>query len=245
VVDVPFTSTGATSTAFTFADAYGQAYVFQAPPTGFQWRVGQFDSDFSLEPNDLPDGFFATHGVIYAALPSTHVGFLAGYEFGKWSVTLLVANTRETSAPQSGLLNDYGISVSYRFEKVSVVAGILTNASPGASSFTLYEGRVGVDLNGWRIDFEALAKSVAGSYSSLGFLLQPVVTLSEKWDLGVRAEYLSVTPVGSSITAIRGSMGPRWKAAPNVLVKMHYTPTSLNPGYSIRHEVALDAVFKI
>lgn len=249
--DIPFSTAGSTSNAnFNIGTSKGQAFVNWEFSPGMSFKLGQFDTIFGFEQNDGADIRFTQQGRVYAdTLPVVHSGLVFDFNSTMWNFKLLFAApnnagvVNSTTSPNNNL--DYGLKLGWASDMYRASIGGRYTKTSGLNDW-LVSTLIGATINLWDIDLELdFKRGAAATETGMGAMLQVLHHCNEKWEAGIRGEYLSKLTNNSEfqITA-----GPQFKISDSFKIKTDYTfnsskATSGSTAKS-KHTGIIAAVFK-
>lgn len=227
------------SSSFTLGGTKTQIFGRYSLDKDIFFQLGQFDRLFSQEDNDSNRYFFTSLNRVDSNLsPTTHLGMSFYWRLKEYlQITFLVANPRDTYSIGTGAYPDFGGKISATFSFFKPEIGFLYNYSTLVGwllyAKTLFDLdrlniQLGLELKGIQ------SNSLWGLYSSL------IYNITQKWSMGLRGEFLSLT---SSTNTIQITTGPRFNLLEELLLKLNYSLTNSNA--STTHSVVASAVFDL
>lgn len=186
-----------TAEDWTVGGSKSQAYVAMSYDNGFAWRLGQFDSLFGFEGNDTHSIKFTEHGLLWAAMPVTHVGLHGSYEMSDmFTIHGLIANPYDQGHMLNGNL-DFGLKINTAFQSFNWNLGVLINTgdhgATGSNKSTGYivDTDIGADWGTWDAALYAYVKQedVEGTKSDYGVGLDIGMEWSDSIHGGLRFEW--------------------------------------------------------
>jgi len=228
-----------------------EAYLaYTHPGTKLGYKVGKFATFMGIEVIEAKDNPTISRGYLFGlAEPYTHTGGVATYQAGKFDIALgavngfdLISDNNDQKTFIGKITGNFGDSLILTLsgasgpEQADTITGNTETFNGDANK------RNTLDLTGvtkilpkvalW---FQALygdeenVATAGGSHSLStwsGFGIQPVVTLSEKWSIGGRYEYMddaNGAKTGADNSAIYNvSITPTYKVSSNSLVRAEY-----------------------
>jgi hypothetical protein len=219
-----------------------QAYVSWKYENGFSWKLGQWHSIYGYESVHSTDIRFSGHGLLYDAVPVSHVGLYAGYDFSDMlGLGLVVANPADAAVMTAGN-PDFGAKISTKMDtlKASVGALFSRDAATNAKSFLL-DVVAGTAMDKLSVDVNFVFAKVTGGSSAFGIGGILGYGLTDVIDAGARAEYTKDLGTVGKVFAL--TVGPQFKMSSDFTLKADYTlnkPTGGTAG----HAIAVAAVHK-
>ncbi len=217
-----------------------QAYVGAAYENGFRWRAGQWQSPFGAEAVYSNLNRLSEQGLIYASLPSSHVGALVGYDFSDMlGVQLWLANRRDSSLmPYASANPDLGFLLSTKVDTVTASVGGLFGRQNGASDWML-DVVLGATLGSVSTQIETNLKKV-GAGTGFGMGLFAGYDLTTTVGVAGRVEFTKDLSAAGKVVGV--AVGPQYKITESLVAKTDYTLTKVLDGGGTGHAVTIAAV---
>ncbi len=237
-LDIPFqmVNSGLTSSSdpaggnsrFIVGTVKPQAYISHNLSSDFSAKIGQWDTPFGVEMNDTVDNFFARQGLTYTANPFTHTGLIFNYVASdRISLRAFAANPHDTGKATDKNL-EYGTHFSYSGPFRFSFGGSMNRIKGATALNTYFDGTAGITLGAFAFDAEAMfVRTNDVPLYDQRFLGLLVVTLSEKFSLGLRGELTRLKEnTGASQSAQQQTQlvfGPSYTLSPNAKIRTDFT----------------------
>ena len=96
-----YSAMGTATTGFSTVNNRSQAFVMNKYDNGLWWKLGQWDTIYGLDANDVIDTPFNTVSLHRYVLPVTHQGLLLGYKMGDLGFNFHLSNSNQTTPEQT------------------------------------------------------------------------------------------------------------------------------------------------
>lgn len=217
-----------------------QAYVSWKYENGFNWKLGQWHSIYGYESVHSSDIRFSHQGMLYDAVPTSHTGLYAGYDFSDMlGLGFIVANP----ADQTGMTEgnpDFGVKASTKMDNVKASVGLLFSRSAAAGKSTLVDVIAGTTFGKLSVDANFILKKPDAGNSGIGFGGIFGYGVTDTVDAGARVEYTKdIAPV----KMLAFTVGPQFKMSSDFTIKADYTFTKPDGGTN-GHAITVAAVHK-
>lgn len=240
ILDIPFAYAASAGT-FTLGANKAQAFVHVAYDSGFNWRLGQFDTLHGFEKKDLKDIHFAEAGFLDTHFSTTNTGTSLGYDGGSWGVDLVFANpagaTDHINSTTVALQKKYEYSLHtewLRGQMVTVNFGI-----QALNKILTWDAIVGFGFGKVDANLEIVAQT-GGASTGFGLLGQVMTDFNDDISGGIRLEYgsklasngvnttgattdVALAALGYTHSEFAATIGPQFKLSKAMKLKVDYT----------------------
>lgn len=224
------------------ASPASQAYVTWKYENGFSWKLGQWHSIYGYESVHSTDIRFSSQGMLYAAVPVSHTGLYAGYDFSDMlGLGLVVANPADTNFMANQGNPDFGAKISTKMDNLKASVGALFSRPVGGTKNFLLDVIAGTSFDKLSVDVNFLFSKPTGGSSGIGIGGILGYGLTDVVDAGLRVEYVKDLVVAGKMLGL--TVGPQFKMTSDFTVKLDYSMAKPTGG-TASHGVAVAAVHK-
>ena len=209
---------GAQTVAFNATNA--EAFVSWKYDNGFSWKLGQFASIYGFEGKDSVDHRFTSNGLLFAALPATHAGWLGSYAVSDMLVAhFLVANPTGQAEMAAGAGNpNLGFRLDAKMDAFHAsVSGLFGHAAKSGKNDWTFDVIGGTKAGAATIDAEV----VFMNDSKYGFLGQVGFGVNDTTNVAAKIEY-QVPVKDKSASNMLLAVGPEFAMSSDLSVKADF-----------------------